>query len=109
SYQVILIRVVVSQQSRWSVVRHDQEIEIAVVIVVAVRGSSSNYCALHRSTESCSRFLKLLFAFVMKDVRRLCVLDVRLNDRNVVRNVTISREDIQQSIEVVIKEKSRER
>ncbi len=105
SQQIVLICIVVSQQPRGSIVCRNQQIQIAIVIEIAVSRAATDNRALQSAAQLRRHFFKFLLAFVAKEVRRLRVLHVRLDHADVVRNVPVRGEHVEQAIEIVVEEK----
>src|SRR6185295_11848716 len=62
--------------------------------------------AIQSAPEFRRHFFKLLLALVAEEMRRLRVLDGRLDEADVVRNVTVGSEDVEHAIEIVVKEET---
>ena len=105
---VVLVAVVVSQQSRRAVVGGDQQIKIAVVIKISVGCAAAYDCSLQRGPDFGGYFLKLALAQISKKMRGLRVLDLRLHHADVVGDVAVYRENVGQAIEVVVEKESAE-
>src|SRR6185437_5460573 len=106
SNDVILISVLIAQEARAAAVVHDDEIEIAVIVVIEIRRASTHNRVLQRGTQLVGNIFKLVIAFVVKDLLRLGVFDSGLQLTDVVGNVPVYGKDVGAAIQIVIKEQN---
>ena len=101
---------VVAQQPRRAVVGGDHQVEVAVVVEVAVGGAARRRPAAGTPGRRGSSIgLELLRAQVPEQVRPLRVGDLRLHGADVVGDVAVGGEDVEQAVEVDVEEEAGER
>ena len=88
----------------------DQQIEVAVVVEVAVGGAARDDRLLSARRPTRARdLLEPLAAEVPEEMRRLGVGDLRLDAADVVGDVAVGGEDVEQAVEIGVEEEARER
>ena len=105
---VVLISIVVAQQPCRAIVGRNHQIQIAVVVEISVGRAAAHDRPLQRGTEFRGHFFKLVLAQIAEKMRRLRILHVGLHHADVVGNVAVDGENIQQAIEIIVKEESAE-
>ena len=106
---MIAVASVVPQQPRRTVVRGNQEIEVAVVVDVAVRRATRDDALLEGGAGAQADVLELLCPEVPEQVRRLRIGDLRLDLVDVVRDMPVRGKDIEPAVEIRVEEEARER
>src|SRR5215213_8972616 len=76
---------------------------------MTVSGAATDDRAIQSTSKFRTNFFKLFLALVAEEMRRLRVLDGRLDEADVVRNVTVGGEDVEQTIKIVVEEETRKR
>src|SRR5215471_2471214 len=107
--QVVLIASVVSQQSRGTIVGRDQQIEVAIIIEVAISCSPRDDGLLQSLAQFRRYLIELLLAEIAKEVRRLRVLHFGLHRADVIGHVAIGGKNVRQPVEIIIKKETGER
>jgi hypothetical protein len=81
---VILAPIVIAQQPHSSIVRGNQQIEIAVVVEVKLGGASADHRLLQSKAYFCRYVLKFALTLIVKEVWRLSILDGGLDCGDVI-------------------------
>src|SRR5262249_8194322 len=91
--EVVPVAAVVAIQARRPVVGREQDVEVAVAIVVGVRGAARDDRPHELRADRLARVLELLLSDVAEQERRLLELDLRLNASDLLLDVAVRRED----------------
>src|SRR5262249_40154683 len=75
---------------------------------VSIGCAASDTWLPHRRSEGCRDFFESTFSRVMKNVRRLCVLDPGLYPLDVALDVPIGDENIEPAVEIVVEKETAE-
>jgi len=106
---IILIAIVIAQEFCWAIAGCKHEVQIPVVIEVEVYNSSSDDRSSQRRSNLVCDLFKLAVTVVVEEERRLRIMYRGLHDAYVVGNVSVHREDIRQTVEIVVEKESSER
>src|SRR5450755_1897379 len=104
SEHVVLVAVVIAQQSSRPIVGGDEQIEVAVIVEVAVCRAAADDGPWQRRSELGRDFLKLFLAQIAEQMRRLSILEGGLHHADVIGNVAVDGEKIEQAVQIVVKE-----
>ena len=98
---------VVAEEHRRSAVGGHQEVEIAVVVDVGIGRAAPHARRAEVGSDRLRSLDELAFALIVKQVRRLGVLDALLNALDLVFDMAVGDEDVEPAIEVVVEEERR--
>src|SRR5262245_22082784 len=96
------VSAIIAIEARRSAVGHDDQIKVAIVIDVGVRGTSPDNRSREIGAHSANRLDKLPLPDVAKQVWSLRVGDAVLGDGKVIVDVTVGGKDIEPAVKVVI-------
>jgi len=102
---IVLVPIVISKQPHRSIVGAEQQVKVTIVVKIAVSSAAADNRLLQGPAQLRRDFLELIFPFIAEEVRRLRILHVGLDYSNVVGHMAIHRENVEQTVEIVIKEK----
>ena len=105
---IILIAIVIAQEFCWAIAGCKHEVQIPVVIEVEVCNSSSDDRLSQRRSNLVCDLFKLAVTVVVEEERRLRIMYRGLDDAYVVGNVSVHREDIRQTVQIVVEEQRAE-
>src|SRR5262249_38569839 len=103
-----LIAIVVAQQIGRAAIGRQQNIQISVVVVIAVSRASPDNGSLERAARASRRLDKPGFAFVAEELRLHRVGDLRLNLVDVIGDVTVGHKEIRLAVEIIIEKEDAE-
>src|SRR3954470_5285291 len=104
----MVVGAVVPEEPRRAIVRSNEQIEIAIVVVITVRGAPSHCRFGEVRSYPGAQIVELPLAGVAKQVRRFRVRDGGLDRGDVVGDVTVRAENIRESIKIEIEEETAE-
>src|SRR5262249_24395462 len=103
-----LIAVVVAQQISWAAVGRQQNVEIAVVVVIAVSRPARDYGFPEWAAGARRRLYESGFALVAEELRFHRICDLRLNFIDVVGDVAVSHKEVLPAVQIVIEKEEAE-
>ena len=103
-----MVPAIVAQESSRPIVDGDQHIEVAVVVVVAVRGPTGDHRALEGGARRRRHFLESPLPEIVEQMWALGVGDARLEAFDVVGDVPVCGKDVRAPVEIVIEEEAAE-
>jgi len=105
---VVPVAAVVFQQPRGPLVVDEQNVEIAIAIVVSIGGAPANLRHVERGAKRRADAFEASLAQIAEHERDLLVQHLRLHPRNLLLDVSVHREDVWLPVQVVVEEEDAE-
>src|SRR5579871_4900819 len=105
---MVAVAAIVAQEAGGAVVGRKENVQIAIVIVIAVDGTSRDHGNGERFSNSGRNVLELFPCEVSEQEWRFFVADFRLHSPDLFLDMTVSGEDVGIAVEIVVEEERSE-